>query len=241
VFVGQNPKEVPGTTEPQFVAEFRNVAQHAASNGARAYEVTMYTGLTKLDSPRATYDFRLPYDLEPNPFDSNAKPGTREFVHSLRLEPQQEEKVADLFRNTQVSRRDELAQLAKLWGGVEHHVTTPPTRLILSGHSTGAGIYGEEHRADELPFVEIQALARAFPYASSKVEDLFISACNCAGQRDAFKEVFPNLKTAEMYKGAGSSPTGPGAIRDINQWLAATIGHGTTLPRLANAVPWVFK
>lgn len=113
-----------------------------------------------------------------------------------------------------VGARDELARLAIAWATAGS--ATPP-RWVLSGHSLGADVHGE----DALPFRSIRELGRAFPSAAAAIESLHFAGCFTGGQidaLDAWREVFPNLQSAWGY--AGFSPEAP--VHHLAAWEGAT-------------------
>jgi hypothetical protein len=77
----------------------------------------------------------------------------------------------------------------------------------------------------------IRALASAFPRAAAAVEDLYLSACNTAGDIADWPKIFPNLQTIWAYlHTAPSLETGAGT--HMRMWDRATRGHQKRIDRL---------
>ena len=124
---------------------------------------------------------------------------------------------------------DEMAHLALLWAKGEAGGTVP-SRIVLSGHSSGTTIW--DGKGDgELAFADVQRLAWVMPRAAAQIEDIHISACSTGGQaaldgnREAWVAAFPNLKTLWAYN--GSAPLEGG--RHLAEWARATQGRATNL------------
>jgi len=130
-----------------------------------------------------------------------------------------------------VGSRDELAGIVTQWAAAERGIGSAPSRLVLSGHSTGDSVFG----TDELRFDDVKALARAMPRAAAFVEDLHLAGCNTGKngsanmERAQLLEAFPNLRTIWGYQ--GSSPLAP--VSHLSSWEAQTRGVGTPHPTSA--------
>lgn len=102
-------------------------------------------------------------------------------------------------------------------------------RLVLSGHSAGTSLWGG-HGGEfgSMNYQQIFKLMGLFPTAASQVEDLAFSACfsgTAAGKLDAYRAVFPNVKTIWAY--ADFSPSAAtGSLRHLSKWEKGTKGHG---------------
>lgn len=157
--------------------------------------------------------------------------GISAFVKSLQLPADQETYVAAVFRNHRKQRGalDELAQIAQVWAQAERGGTAP-SRLVLSGHSNGQGVWGENNGL--LTFNMLKQLAAAMPAAASQVEDLHLSACYSGGEHamTQHREVFPNLKTIWAYNGSAPG-TWSGAMPHLDRWEKATRGRTDDIDR----------
>lgn len=172
-------------------------------------------------------------DRRPVTHDLNTEAGVGGFVKTLGLPAEQSDQISKVLQGADPRARDELGQLAQVWAKGEKGGAVP-SRLMLSGHSTGGRIWGDGN--GQVQFDEVGALAKAMPKAAAQVQDLHVAACYAGGERnmDKFRDMFPNLKTAWGY--TGSAPgADSGAAAHQRRWEAATRGDRTDLSRnLAN-------
>ncbi|MFN7133537.1 MAG: LysM peptidoglycan-binding domain-containing protein, partial [Myxococcales bacterium] len=166
-------------------------------------------------------------------YDLRTDQGIRSFVQTLALPAEQAKKVEDAIRLGGSDARDELAQLAQVWAKAEKGGTVP-SRLMLSGHSVGNGVWGDNNGT--LSLNALGKLAEAMPEAARQVEDLHISGCYSGGEHamERYRAIFPKVKTIWAY--TGSAPGSySGAVPHHNRWEAATRGSRGDLDRaLAN-------
>jgi hypothetical protein len=171
--------------------------------------------------------------------DLRTESGAATFVASLRLPEEQSAKLRAIFKDFSVTEKytshqagdalDELALIARVWAQAERggHM---PTRMVLSGHNTGSGIWGDDN--GKLSFEMLERLADAMPTAARKVEDLHLSACYSGGETlmNRYQAIFPNAKTVWAY---GDSAPGSysGATAHLNRWERATRGSRAELDR----------
>jgi hypothetical protein len=165
--------------------------------------------------------------------------GLATFVGSLRLPAEQSGKVTALFReaaakktyssHTAAGAMDELAQLAQVWAQAERGGRIP-SRMVLSGHSIGDGVWGDGNGKLDLDL--LAKLADAMPTAARAVEDLHMSACSSGGERDMdrLRAIFPQVKTIWAY--SSSAPGAySGAMTHLSRWERATRGTRANLDR----------
>ncbi|MHB8879275.1 MAG: peptidoglycan-binding domain-containing protein [Myxococcaceae bacterium] len=155
--------------------------------------------------------------------------GIRGFALTLGLPGPQTEKIADAISHAGPDARDEVANIAKEWANAELGGQIP-SRLILSGHHVGYGVYGENNGKIEWPV--LGELAEAMPRAARSVEDLMIAGCYSGGQSfmEKYQSMFPNVKTIVAYD--GSSPgASSGATAHQKAWEQATRGSRETINR----------
>ncbi len=186
-------------------------------------------------------------------YDLKTDAGRQDFVKTLGLPAAQGAKIADVLKRAESDTRDEFAQLAKAWA-VGEKGGDVPGRLVLSGHSGGSGIYGDEDGFTNGAFNRelLTDLAKAMPRAAGQVEDIAISACYCGGEDTImkWKAGFPNAKTMLAY--ADKSPSGSsttGSRAHLNAWDKATRGDVEALPpgtfkgleKYANIATWSVK
>jgi len=155
--------------------------------------------------------------------------GVSGFVGSLKLPEAQSAKIEEVLNRADPDAKDELAQLTKTWAKGERGEEIP-SRLVLSGHSVGDGVWGDHN--GEIYRRDIADLAKAMPRAAAQVEDLHISGCYSGGQGDvdSWKGIFPKAKTVWAY--TGSAPGSySGATTHLARWDRATRGEASTLDR----------
>ena len=157
--------------------------------------------------------------------------GVRTFVATLGLPLAQGQQVAAAIASAGEDARDELAQLAQVWARAEKGGVVP-SRLVLSGHSGGSGLWGEEGRFTNgvLSRHSLALLAAAMPRAAAGVEDLCIAACYNGGETtmEAWRALFPRLQTMWAYNGSAPG-TFSGATAHLARWEKATRGEVDSL------------
>jgi hypothetical protein len=195
-------------------------ASHEASRlRARGNNVTFVKDAAQDDTIRVggrTYDLQKDADIDG-------------FVGTLGLSAEQSAKVKTAIKSTGADGRDELAQIAQVWAKAEAGGQVP-SRLVLSGHSVGDGVWGDDN--GDLTKTNISLLADAMPKAARQVEDLHIAGCYSGGKSDMedWKGIFPNAKTIWAY--TGSAPGSySGATAHQARWDRATRGDADDLDR----------
>jgi murein DD-endopeptidase MepM/ murein hydrolase activator NlpD len=161
--------------------------------------------------------------------DLTTQDGATSFALTLGLPAEQTKKVADVIMGAGSDAKDEIAQIAQEWSKAERGGQIA-SRLILSGHHVGGGVYGENN--GKLDWPTVGKLAEAMPRASRSVEDLMIAGCYSGGPdfMDKYKAMFPNAKTIVAY--SGSSPgASSGATAHQKAWESATRGERQTIDR----------
>ncbi len=162
-------------------------------------------------------------------FDLRNDAGINDFALSLGLSGEQTGKVADAIRSAGPDARDEVAALAREFAKAERGGTIP-SRMVLSGHNVGSGIWGDDN--GKLSWDILGKLTDAMPRAARQVEDLHLSACYSGGQpaMERYRAMFPNAKTIWAY--TGSAPGAwSGAMTHQTRWDAATRGTRDELHR----------
>jgi len=161
--------------------------------------------------------------------DLSTRAGATSFALTLGLPAEQTAKIADVLVNAGRDARDELAAIAQQWAVAEKG-GQPPSRLVLSGHHVGYGVYGENN--GRLDWPTVGALAEAMPKGARSVEDLLIAGCYSGGESmmEKYTAMFPNAKTIVAYD--GSSPgAASGATAHQKAWELATRGSGDGIKR----------
>jgi hypothetical protein len=162
-------------------------------------------------------------------YDLSQTSGVDGFVKTLGLPEAQSTKIADVINSAEPDAKDELAQLSQIWAKGEKGGEIP-SRLVLSGHSVGDGVWGDDN--GEVTRGNIADLAKAMPRAAKQVEDLHISGCYSGGERDVdkWRGIFPKAKTVWAY--TGSAPGSySGATTHLARWDRATRGAHSKLDR----------
>ena len=158
--------------------------------------------------------------------DLRTEAGLQSFVAGLELPWAQGQRVAGALASAGADARDELAQLAQVWARAEKGGVIP-SRLVLSGHSGGWSLWGEDKGFTNgvLTRDSLARLAAALPRAAAGVEDLCIAACYNGGEATvaAWREVFPQVRTVWAYNGSAPG-TFSGATAHLARWEKATRG-----------------
>ena len=157
------------------------------------------------------------------------KEGVDGFVNTLGLPAEQSKNIGDVIQGAGPDAKDELAQIAQVWAKGEKGGQVR-SRLVLSGHSVGDGVWGDDN--GEVTRSDLGKLAEAMPKAAKQVEDLHIAGCYSGGERhiDRWRGIFPKAKTVWAY--TGSAPGSySGATTHLARWDRATRGAKETLDR----------
>lgn len=158
-------------------------------------------------------------------YDLTTAEGRSGFVSTLRLSAEKAEKVAKALEGADAESRDELAGIAQHWAIAERGGTAP-SRLLMSGHHVGSGVYGDGN--GRISWTSLKALSEALPRGAAHIEDLHIAACYSGGEaKDTqYREMFPNLKTVWSYNGSAPG-AGSGATVHEAAWERATRGRAS--------------
>jgi len=161
-------------------------------------------------------------------FDLNAQ--ALDFAHAIGLTGIQAEQVAHVLQTANPGSREELAEIARVWSAVERGGSAP-SRLVLSGHSTGSSVYLD--KPNEVMFSDLRDLAHAMPRGAGYVEDIELSGCNtglnatASDERRKWTAAFPRLQTIWGYQ--GTCPMAPGSGEDMKAWERETRGRVRSL------------
>lgn len=162
-------------------------------------------------------------------YDLSTDQGITDFTMSLGLPGEQTQKIANVLHNAGADARDEIGMLAREFAKAEKGGTIP-SRLVLSGHNVGSGVWGDNN--GKVSWDLLGQLTDAMPRAARQIEDLHLSACYSGGQpaMERYRAMFPNAKTIWAY--AGSAPgSWSGAMTHQARWDAATRGSRDELNR----------
>lgn len=161
----------------------------------------------------ATYDLTSPDDR-------------RQFTASLGLDSASARTLEDRLAGAVSGSRDEMARLIDVFRRAERG-EIGLERVVLSGHSTGPFVEGED--GDRVDFSFFEDLARIFPGAAGQVQDLMLSACNTGQPVDLpqYRVMFPNLQSVWGYE--GRSPLARAAnmtsVQHVEAWERVSRGN----------------
>jgi murein DD-endopeptidase MepM/ murein hydrolase activator NlpD len=161
--------------------------------------------------------------------DLSTAEGALAFTRTLGLRPGQTTEIARVLVECPHDARDELGRVAEAWAPAEKGGSAP-SRLVLSGHSVGTGVWGDNNGM--LTLDALSDLGSAMPEAARGVEDVHIAGCYSGGEYAILRlrAIFPRLKTAWAY--ADSAPgAASGATIHLALWERATRGESTDLDR----------
>lgn len=200
-----------------------------AMNNSDAHRSTLESDALKARGTNVTVLQDAKVDDTIGGHDLTKPEGAMAFALTLGLPAEQTKKVADVLLNAGSDARDELAQIAQQWAVAERGGQAP-SRLILSGHHVGYGVYGENN--GKLDWPTVGALAEAMPRGARSVEDLMIAGCYSGGENmmEKYTGMFPDVKTVVAYD--GSSPgASSGATAHQKAWEKATRGTSEGITR----------
>ncbi len=204
------------------------------NRGSADVEARALRSATRGNVDRVEERAEATFELGGISYDLSRDGDLRSFVGGLRLGAEATARLEDALRSVDGFARDELARLALFFSTAERGGPMP-SRMVLSGHSGGREIFGD---GGVVSFDAVQKIARVFPHAAGRVEDLHLSGCNTAGQaRDVavWRGAFPNLKTVWAYVGAAPSA----ASSDLTRWESVTRGRREALfPPRTQIVTW---
>ena len=153
-------------------------------------------------------------------YDLSLGEGVTGFVGTLQVPQAVAEQIEDLLSDTGGKAKDEMAGVVEVYLQAEQGIRSMD-RLVLSGHSVGSQIWGDDNGT--IRFDMFERLRDIFPNAANQVKHLMVSACYAGGERnlERFHDMFPSLESIWAY--SGSSPgTWSGAIPHLESWETAT-------------------
>lgn len=215
LFVGMNNPTLTSAGAAHEIKELRKT-------GADLVTVTdSKAGLDKIRVGATTYDL-------------TTAEGRAGFVATLQLPSEKAAKVAAALEGANRDSRDELAAIAQIWAKAERGESAP-SRLVISGHHVGSGVYGDGNGRISWPSLE--ALSKALPRGAAHVEDLHIAACYSGGEakETTYRGMFPNLKTVWAYNGSAPG-AGSGATVHEAAWERGTRGRASDVSSTAEAL-----
>ena len=209
LFVAVNNSAAHKSTHESDTLRARGVNTTVVQDAAVADTIT-----TRTNGRATTHDLTKPADR-------------MAFALTLGLPAAQTQQIADVIGRAGPDAKDEIAAIAQEWAKAERGGQIP-SRLVMSGHHVGGGVYGENNGQLDWPIVG--DLAKAMPRAARSVEDLLIAGCYSGGQElmEKYATMFPNVQTITAYE--GSSPGAySGATAHQKVWEQATRGDRETI------------
>jgi len=227
------PATTPQTPAPAagWAPKSNDKVLFVAMNNSDAHRSTLESDALKARGTNVTVIKDAAKDDTLNGLDLSKPEGATAFALTLGLPAEQTKKIADVLVNAGPDARDELAQIAQQWAVAEKGGQAP-SRLVLSGHHVGYGVYGENN--GKLDWPTVGALAEAMPRGAKSVEDLLIAGCYSGGESamEKYTSMFPNAKTIVAYD--GSSPgASSGATAHQKAWEKLTRGSSEAITKKA--------
>jgi len=182
----------------------RGVKVLGINDSAKPDEVTL-----KVGGRTQTYDLTKDAEID-------------RYVRDIGVSGAKAREAASIIKGSGADARDETAQVVKAFAEAERG-DRKIERLVLSGHSVGSGVWGDENGFFELE--TMKKVSQAFPRAAGQVEDFLVAGCYSSSENHVqqFREMFPNLKTSMAY-GDSAPGTWSGAMVHNKAWEEATRG-----------------
>jgi LysM repeat protein len=227
---GQGDGWKPRSNDKVLFVAVNNSPEHQSTDEAKAL-INRGVDVTVVHTSDAGQDQFTVKDKLGNSktYDLTKPEGAMGFALTLGLPAEQTKKIADTLSKCDAGGRDEVAGMAQEWAKAERGGQTE-SRLVMSGHQTGSGVYGDNN--GKIRWDTLADLARAMPRGAQSVEDLMIAGCFSGGDAmmQMYQDIFPNLKTAVAYDGL-SPGAASGATAHQKAWEQATRGDRATIDR----------
>ena len=153
-------------------------------------------------------------------FDLTTAEGSASYAATLGLPNNKAIEVANFLLAAGSKSRDELAQFVRILSEAEMG-ERKIDRMVLSGHSIGSQIWGDDNGTVQM--TQFEDLAKIFPSAMGQVDHLMFSACYSGGENRMMEHqnAFEGVESIWAYH--GSSPgTWTGAMDHMGAWEKAT-------------------
>lgn len=232
---GTTPGNRPATPTPAAPAAWapktNDKVLFVAMNNSDAHRSTLESDALKARGTNVAVVKDAAKDDTIGTHDLSKPEGAMSFALTLGLPADQTKKIADVLTQAGPDARDELAGIAQQWAVAERGGQAP-SRLVLSGHHVGYGVYGENN--GKLDWPTVGALAEAMPKGAKNVQDLLIAGCYSGGENmmEKYTAMFPEAKTIVAYD--GSSPgAASGATAHQKAWEKLTRGDSEAITKKA--------
>lgn len=139
-------------------------------------------------------------------------------------------RLYNIIKSQAAADRDDLAHVVKVYADTEADGKDRMTRVVLSGHSGGSGVFGS---SGEIYFSALVELADVFPHAANQAKHLIVAGCHTGDEGtivSVYVKAYPSLLT--VWAWWDTCPTGAGAAAAIETWAGLTEKPGVTkLPK----------
>jgi len=167
-------------------------------------------------------------------FDLTVDAGIDSLGKTLTADPAKQARLVTIFKSQGNENRDDLAHVAKVYSDTEADGKDRMTRVVLSGHSGGLGVFGS---SGEIYFDALVQLAGVFPAAANQTRHLIVAGCHTGDEStilDLYLKAYPSLLTVWAWYGV--CPTGPGAASAIDTWAGLTERGVKTIPKQGGGI-----
>ncbi|MHC4391123.1 MAG: peptidoglycan-binding domain-containing protein [Planctomycetota bacterium] len=155
-----------------------------------------------------------------NTYDLTEDRGVSDFLDAIGVSGDKKDELAGIINSSGRDGKDETAMMIQTFVEAERGDRTIE-RLVLSGHSVGTGVWGDNNGDFDMDTLE--DILTALPKAAGQVEDFMIAGCYSSSERHVqrFRDMFPNLKSTWAY-GDSAPGTWTGAMVHNKIWEEAT-------------------
>jgi hypothetical protein len=167
-------------------------------------------------------------------FDLTTDGGITSLAALLTADSAKQRRLHDIIAGQSAENRDDLAHVAKVYADTEADGQDRMTRVVLSGHSGGVGVFGS---GGELYFSALVELADVFPAAANQTKHLLVAGCHTGDEGTIltyYVNAYPSLLTVWAWWDV--CPTGAGAASAIGTWAGLTEHGETRLPRESGGI-----
>jgi uncharacterized protein DUF4157 len=167
-------------------------------------------------------------------FDLTTDKGVDALTTALTSDPAKQKSLSTTFKGRPTEDRDDLAHVAKVYSDTEADGKDRMTRVVLSGHSVGVGVWG---MSGSLSFGALVDLASIFPTAANQTKHLIVAGCHTGDEGTIltyYLKAYPSLLT--VWAWWDTCPSGVGAAAAITTWAGLTERGQTTIPKQGGGI-----
>jgi Domain of unknown function (DUF4157) len=228
--IGPTPQLVPTLSPGPAVGNILYVGMNEADPEIKALQARYpATSPVKVTAIKSTAEQAATSIGGAATYDLTTDPGIEALAKALTADATKQTALVTLFKGQYGPDRDDLAHVAKVYADTEGDGKDRMTRVVLSGHSVGPGVFGS---SGELEFTALVQLAGIFPAAANQTKHLLVAGCHTGDERtilDYYVKAFPSLVTVWAWWDA--CPLGPAAAPEIARWAGLTEHSEKSLPR----------